>query len=69
MELRVDAKWSVEYDPENNDRPIQILRYDEGKGVDMDNFTLALFYALLEAREAHDVLGRLSEVLGKYHDD
>lgn len=56
--LKIDEKWSVEYDPENNDRPTAVLRYGEqygepGVGVTPYNWTSqvrAMFYALLKAK-------------------
>ena len=52
--LRVDDKWSIEYDPNNNDRPLRWFRYGE-KWVphitwDENNAVTAMFYALLEER-------------------
>ena len=48
--LRIDEKWSIEYDPNDNDRPTRILRY----GVDTNeevsrqkNWFYAMFYKLL----------------------
>ena len=49
--LQIDDKWSVEYDPTNNDRPGRVLRYGEavaGGSSDWKNDTVAMFYALLE---------------------
>ena len=37
MELKVDEKWSISYDPDNNDRPLKLFRYGEYAGVDMHN--------------------------------
>lgn len=49
--LKVDEKWLVEYDPENNDRPKRWLRYGEPVGLFSENNPVhAMFYALL-ARE------------------
>ena len=49
--LQIDSKWSIEYDPENNDRPIRILRYGEPHAPNattlQNNFVVAMFYALL----------------------
>lgn len=48
--LKVDEKWSIEYDPQNNDRPTRLLRYDQDAAIDMSaqkNFVVAMFYALL----------------------
>ena len=49
--LRIDEKWSVEYDPSNNDKPGRTLRYGEpvfGGSSDWKNDTLAMFYALID---------------------
>lgn len=48
--LKIDDKWSVEYDPSNNDRPVALMRYGEPVRGTWDNPTVAMFYALLEAR-------------------
>lgn len=51
--LQIDDKWSVRYDPANNDRPVTLLRHDRpsGHGVNLwSNDQTAMFYALLEAR-------------------
>ena len=48
--LKVDEKWSVKFDPSNNDRPVEVFRYEQDMCLSFDNFTLALFYALLEDR-------------------
>ena len=50
-ELRVDEKWSVQYDPQNNDCPKTLLRYGEIHPVGPDLWTndqVAMFYAMLE---------------------
>lgn len=52
--LKIDDKWSVEYDPDNNDRPAALLRHGRNLGTgtgDWSNSMVAMFYALLEARE------------------
>lgn len=47
--LRVDDKWSIEYDPQNNDRPTAWLRHNEPhRAFEESNAVLALFYALLQ---------------------
>ena len=54
MELKVDEKWSISYDPDNNDRPLKLFRYGEYAGVDMHNqknYVLAMFYRILELEE------------------
>ncbi len=53
--LEVDDKWSISYDPDNNDRPLKLFRYGEETGVNMHNeknYVLAMFYRLLELDEA-----------------
>ena len=47
--LQIDDKWSIAYDPTNNDRPHHVLRYGE---VHSDfptthNVVSSMFYALL----------------------
>ena len=58
MKLKVDDKWSISYDPENNDRPIKLFRYGEDAGyVDMHNqknYVLAMFYRILELEGGTD---------------
>lgn len=55
--LQIDEKWAVQYDPKNNDQPVYITRHGEHPvPFAHDNFTTALFYALLEAK---DKLGAL----------
>jgi hypothetical protein len=53
--LRVDEKWSIAYDFEDNDRPTDWLRYGEAHSpFNENNATTALFYALLKGRaDAH----------------
>lgn len=49
--LKIDEKWSVQFDPENNDCPIYWLRHeDRHSPFDYNNAVTAMFYALLEAR-------------------
>lgn len=47
--LKIDEKWSVEYDETQNDRPVNLLRYGEPAGVvrDWSNPQTPMFYALL----------------------
>ena len=46
--LKVDDKWSIQYNPEQNDRPEEWLRYGCSQGdFDEKNNVVALFYALL----------------------
>lgn len=49
--LEVDEKWSVVYDPTNNDTPVRVTRYGEpaGDAREWNNFQVAMFYALLES--------------------
>lgn len=52
--LRIDDKFSVEFDPDRNDRPVRILRYGETHMnletlEGMPNWVITMFYALLEA--------------------
>jgi hypothetical protein len=49
--LEVDEKWSIQYDPNSNDRPLAVFRYGElnSTTTDWDNVQVAMFYALLEA--------------------
>ncbi len=49
--LHVDDKWSIEFDPANNDRPIAWYRHGERHSDWTDNSAvLAMFYALLGDR-------------------
>ena len=57
--LKIDDKWSVEYDPENNDRPVAITRHGEPCSIaveDWKNDSVAMFYALLEARRMQETV-------------
>lgn len=57
--LKIDDKWSVEYDPENNDRPVAITRHGEAMAwapSTWTNDTHAMFYALLEARRMQEAV-------------
>jgi len=52
--LQVDGKWSISYDPDNNDRPLKLFRYGEETGVNMHNeknYVLAMFYRILELED------------------
>jgi len=50
--LKVDEKWSIQYDPEFNDKPLRWLRYGEHNSFfDETNPARALFYALLDREE------------------
>lgn len=47
--LKIDEKWSVEYDPQNNDRPMYWLRHGERHSTfGCAKAVTAMFYALLE---------------------
>lgn len=47
--LQIDEKWSVSYDPSNNDQPVDIFRHGEFHSKwDQNNMGTAMFYALLE---------------------
>lgn len=55
--LKIDGKWSVEYDPANNDKPVELRRYDERVPRGLHNWTndvMAMFYALLETRQVRN---------------
>jgi len=52
--LQIDDKWSVHYDPKNNDRPEVVFRNGERHPVGpvmWNNDSVAMFYELLDARE------------------
>jgi len=52
--LKIDNKWSIEYDPEDNDRPGRLLRYGQDACVNISNqqlnYVSAMFYELLELK-------------------
>ena len=49
--LKVDDKWSIEYDPDNNDRPNRVLRYGTlDQHFPMNRLALAMFHELLKER-------------------
>lgn len=51
--LKIDNKWSVGYDEENNDTPRYLYRYDSYHGpFPQDNVSVAMFYALLGQQES-----------------
>lgn len=56
--VKVNHKWAINYDDDNNDRPDSIERYGElrKEGWHYDNFVTALFYAHLAQREEIEVL-------------
>jgi hypothetical protein len=56
-ELKVDDKWSISYDTNNNDRPLKLFRYGIDAMVDMHNqknYVLAMFHRILELEEGND---------------
>lgn len=62
--LKIDEKWSIEYDPDNNDRPVRILRFEEPaiSTGHWKNPEHAMFYALLSAHaEIERLRGKLAE--------
>ena len=67
--LKIDDKWSIDYDPENNDRPVYINRHGERhSNFEGDNCTVALFYALLEAhkrRQIKDTAKALGQIMAE----
>jgi len=49
--LKVDYKWSIKYNPKNNDRPEWWYRYGVAHSKwEGSNADLAMFYALLEEK-------------------
>lgn len=63
--LKIDEKWSVEYDDENNDRPVNILRHGSvfEPAWDESNFVTAMFYALLAAKQNNEDIRKIHELL------
>ena len=54
--LKIDDKWSVEFDVYNNDRPTRLLRHGEPHVIgcgDWKNDQVAMFYALLAAERGN----------------
>ena len=55
-ELKVNDKWTVLYDPDNNDRPSIVMRFNRehvaNSEVFKNNFVFAMFYALLKLNTA-----------------
>lgn len=50
--LPLDDRWSVEYDPDDNDRPLNLFRHGELHSAWTEaNAYTAMFYALLAVRE------------------
>jgi lipopolysaccharide biosynthesis regulator YciM len=66
--IKIDDKWSVDYDPKENDRPTQWRRYGEkSHRFTSDSAVFALFYALLERAEAADAAAnRIEELLNTH---
>lgn len=57
--LKIDDKWSVEYDPENNDVPHMVRLNGSRMPERVDDWTHdvhAMFYALLEARRMQETV-------------
>lgn len=53
--LKVDDKWSIEYDETQNDRPVYWSRYGEiHRAYDGNNPVTALFYAFLALANKED---------------
>lgn len=51
--LKLDSKWSIVYDPENNDRPERWLRHGvDHSAYEGNNAITAMFYRLLTLTEA-----------------
>lgn len=47
--LQIDEKWSIQYDPSNNDRPVAWFRYGEYHSDFFEkNPVVSMFYVLLE---------------------
>ena len=52
--LKIDNKWSISYDPDYNDSPLKLFRYEEDACVNMQNeknYVRAMFYRILELEE------------------
>ena len=53
--LRINEKWSIQYDKPNNYSPIAVYRYEEYHSEWIGNgLHLAMFYELLEAALEED---------------
>ena len=65
--LKIDEKWSVEYDETNNDMPRGVLRHGEmerfSNPASWSNYHVAMFYALLAHEEAAADVRRLTREL------
>lgn len=64
--LKIDDKWSVKYDPANNDSPDLVMRYGEpcGTTLDWDSADHAMFRALLKERERSETFRKMAN--GQY---
>ena len=65
--LKLDEKFSIVYDDENNDRPHYVLRHGHRHSnidVGTPNWISVMFYALLE-KEAQ--VNRMAEYMAKQH--
>ncbi len=52
--LKIDDKFSIVYDDENNDRPLYVERHGsrhQNIDVDTPNWIFSIFYALLEQEQ------------------
>jgi len=57
--LQIDDKFSIVYDDENNDRPQYVERHGSRHSnldMDMPNWIIAMFYALLEHQQNVDLV-------------
>lgn len=62
--LKIDNKWSVRYDPDNNDRPTSVLRYNEPVGPFVyDNVVVDMLYALLEVQNKLQTDKKIAELI------
>ncbi len=53
--LKIDEKWSIRYDPKDNDSPKDWYRHELWNSLfSEDNAVVAMFYALMKAREETD---------------
>ena len=55
--LKINDKFSIVYDDENNDRPEYVERNGlrhSNMSVDMPNWIIAMFYALLEIKQQQE---------------
>lgn len=67
--LKIDDKWSIEYDETANDAPVRVLRHGnewDQWPYSMPNYVLAMFYALLEERRYNRFLkNAINQTYGK----